>query len=82
MLGKGNKVRVVYLNGACKDALAQYMAVRRPVSGKDRNALFLSGQNKRISRSTVHALVKKHLLARGWTVNDIPVTSCGTRRPR
>ena len=35
--------------------------MRRPVSGKDRNALFLSGQNKRISRSSVHALVKKHL---------------------
>ena len=42
VLGKGNKVRVVYLNSACKDALARYMAVRRPVSGKDRNALFLS----------------------------------------
>ena len=26
VLGKGSKVRVVYLNGACKDALAQYMA--------------------------------------------------------
>ena len=65
VLGKGSKVRVVYLNGACKDALAQYMAVRRPVSGKDRNALFLSGQNKRISRSTVHALVKKHLSGAG-----------------
>ena len=65
VLGKGNKVRVVYLNDACKDALARYMAVRRPVSGRDRNALFLSGQNKRISRSTVHALVKKHLSAAG-----------------
>ena len=65
VLGKGNKVRVVYLNDACKDALARYMAVRRSVSGRDRNALFLSGQNKRISRSTVHALVKKHLSAAG-----------------
>lgn len=65
VLGKGNKVRVVYLNSACKDALARYMEVRRPISGKDRNALFLSGQNKRISRSTVHALVKKHLSVAG-----------------
>ena len=65
VLGKGNKMRVVYLNGACKDALERYLAVRRPVGGKDRNALFLSGQNKRISRSTVHALVKKHLSAAG-----------------
>ena len=61
ILGKGNKVRVVYLNQACKDALARYMAVRRPITGRDKNALFLSAQNQRISRSTVHALVKKHL---------------------
>ena len=65
VLGKGNKVRVVYLNQACKDALARYLAVRRPISGKDKTALFLSGQNKRISRSMVHALVKKHLSAAG-----------------
>lgn len=65
VLGKGNKVRVVYLNQACKDALARYLAVRRPISGKDKNALFLSSQNKRISRSMVHALVKKHLSAAG-----------------
>ena len=65
VLGKGNKVRVVYLNQACKDALSQYFAVRRPISGKDKNALFLSGQNKRISRSMVHALVKKHLSTAG-----------------
>ncbi|MBQ0038132.1 MAG: tyrosine recombinase XerC [Clostridiales bacterium] len=65
ILGKGNKVRVVYLNDACKDAIAQYMAVRRPISGADRDALFLSAQNKRISRSMVHTLVKKHLSVAG-----------------
>ena len=65
ILGKGNKVRVVYLNQACKDALARYMAVRWPITGRDKNALFLSAQNQRISRSTVHALVKKHLSAAG-----------------
>lgn len=36
VLGKGNKVRVVYLNDACKDALNRYLEVRRPISGKDR----------------------------------------------
>lgn len=65
VLGKGNKVRILYLNQACKDALAQYLAVRRPISGKDQNALFLSGRNQRISRSMVHALVKKHLSIAG-----------------
>ena len=36
-----------------------------PISGADRDALFLSAQNKRISRSMVHALVKKHLAEAG-----------------
>jgi len=61
VLGKGNKVRIVYLNDACKASLERYLAVRRPISGRDQNALFLSSRNQRVSRSTVHALVKKHL---------------------
>ena len=44
VLGKGNKVRIIYLNDACQDAIAKYLAVRRP-----------------ITRSTVHAMVKKRL---------------------
>lgn len=65
VLGKGNKVRIVYLNDACKGALERYLAVRRPISGRDQNALFLSSRNQRISRSNVHALVKKHLSQAG-----------------
>ena len=65
VLGKGSKVRIVYLNDACKAALERYLAVRRPVSGRDQNALFLSSRNQRISRSNVHALVKKHLSQAG-----------------
>ena len=61
LLGKGNKVRIIYLNDACQDAIAKYLAVRRPITGRDANALFLSSQNERISRSTVHAMVKKRL---------------------
>ena len=61
VLGKGNKVRIVYLNDACKDALEHHLAVRHPIVGKDQNALFLSSRDQRISRSSVHALVKKHL---------------------
>ena len=70
VLGKGNKVRIVYLNDACKDALKRYLAVRRPISGRDRNALFLSSRNERISRSSVHALVKKHLSAAGLDASE------------
>lgn len=57
--GKGNKERTIYLNDACLDAYAQYMAVR-PVDGvsaTDRNALFLSNRNKRISPKTVQHIV-------------------------
>ena len=61
VLGKGNKVRIIYLNDACKDALDRWLAVRRPITGKDQNALFLSSRNERISRSMVHAMVKKRL---------------------
>ena len=61
VLGKGNKVRIIYLNDACQDALKRYLSVRRPIVGRDANALFLSAQNERISRSTVHAMVKKRL---------------------
>ena len=35
--------------------------MRRPITGRDADALFLSAQNERISRSTVHAMVKKRL---------------------
>ena len=65
VLGKGNKTRMVYLNSACKDALARYLAVRHPISGKDRDALFLSERDQRISRAMVHSLVKRHLSAAG-----------------
>ena len=65
VLGKGNKVRILYLNDACQDALRRYLAVRRPIAGRDENALFLSSQNRRISRSMVHTMVKKRLSEAG-----------------
>lgn len=61
--GKGNKERTIYLNDACLDAYARYMAVR-PVDGvaaNDRNALFLSSRNKRISPKTVQHIVYLYL---------------------
>ena len=65
VLGKGNKVRIIYLNDACQEALNRYLAVRRPITGRDADALFLSAQNERVSRSTVHAMVKKRLAEAG-----------------
>lgn len=65
VLGKGNKVRIVYLNEACKDALDAYLKVRPVIGGKDQDALFVSRNHQRISRATVHNLVKKHLTDAG-----------------
>ena len=63
--GKGNKVRILFLNEACQDALRAYLAVRHPVSGKNADALFLSARDTRPSRSTIHAMVKRSLSAAG-----------------
>lgn len=57
--GKGNKQRMVYLNDACMNAFERYMKVR-PTEGialKDKNALFLSQQKRRISPKTVQHIV-------------------------
>ena len=61
--GKGNNTRIIYLNDACMSAYEAYMRVR-PVDGvkaNDRYALFLSSQNRRISREMVQKLVYKYL---------------------
>jgi site-specific recombinase XerD len=65
VLGKGGKERIVYLNDACADAINDYLPIRRAVKAKDARAFFLSSRRERISTSTVHYLVKRHLLAAG-----------------
>lgn len=60
VLGKGNKERIIYLNAACIDAINKYKAVR-PVDNKDRKALFISRQLRRMSPKTVQAMVYKYL---------------------
>ena len=69
--GKGSKMRIIYLNAACRTALENYLAVRqkrametgKPV--KDKNALFLSSRNTRISREAVQKTVYKYLKLAG-----------------
>ena len=65
VLGKGNKERVVFINDACAEAINDYLAIRKNVAAIDKRALFLSSRRTRISTSTIHSLVKKHLLAAG-----------------
>ena len=61
VLGKGNKERIIYLNSACLNAVNDYMRVR-PVDGvKDKNALFISRNHRRMSVKTIQAMVYKYL---------------------
>ncbi len=84
--GKGNKMRTVYLNKACRDALEAYLKVRAKkamANGKsivDKNALFLSGRNRRISNKTVQWLIKKQLeesglAGKGYSVHKLRHTA-------
>ena len=65
ILGKGNKERVVFINDACAEAINDYLAVRKNIAAIDKKAFFLSSRHIRISTSTIHSLVKKHLLSAG-----------------
>ncbi|MBE6580593.1 MAG: recombinase XerC [Ruminococcaceae bacterium] len=62
--GKGAKERIIYLNEACGTALSEYLPLRlSEKNGKSsrEKALFLSGQQNRISVKTVQWLVYKYL---------------------
>ncbi|MBO5051006.1 MAG: tyrosine-type recombinase/integrase [Clostridia bacterium] len=66
--GKGSKMRMIYLNDACRRALLEYISRRaeQHVSGATKtNALFLSERNQRISQKTVQWMVYKYLRLAG-----------------
>ena len=65
VFGKGSKERVVFLNDATAAAINDYFIVRKSVAAIDKQALFLSNRRKRMSRETVHAMVKGTLLKAG-----------------
>jgi len=61
VVGKGNKERIVYINDACRSAIDAYLKVR-PIEGiKDKNALFISRDRRRISRRMVQTVVENSL---------------------
>ena len=66
--GKGNKERTIYLNKACIQAISKYLKERPVDNVKDKNALFLSARNQRISNKTVQFLVKKYIKLAGLDV--------------
>ena len=67
VLGKGNKERIIYLNKAAKNAVADYLRIRldpKHIRTSD-HALFLSGREQRISNKTVQWVVYKYLKMSG-----------------
>ncbi len=65
ILGKGNKERTVYLNRGCKTAINNYLRVRPNDDLKDRDALFISRNKRRISEQMVQVIIKKYVEAAG-----------------
>lgn len=63
--GKGNKDRTIYLNEACLYAINRYLNVRPKASVEDSRALFISMRGNRISRKTIHVMLKKYFLKAG-----------------
>lgn len=65
VLGKGSKERIVYLNEAAVSALKDWVQVRKNMVPEYESALFVSNRRTRMSRETVHSMVKKTLLKAG-----------------
>lgn len=59
VIGKGNKERIIYLNNACIDSIADYLRVRPAdnIPLQYKNALFISRNKRRISNKTVQHIV-------------------------
>ena len=80
--GKGNKERQVYLNTACKKAIARYFRDRnkRTYAHKDRQALFLSRTGSRLTPRRVEQIVNGYLQkagldGQGYTVHKLRHTA-------
>jgi len=67
VLGKGNKERVIYFAEGCREAIDDYLYVRDPekIVPADKNALFISRDNRRISVRGVQKMVDKKLKLAG-----------------
>lgn len=76
VIGKGSKERIIYLNEACREVLAEYIPFRvnseRYKTVKE-NALFLSSQDNRISVKTVQWMVYKYLDRAGYGSRHLSV---------
>ncbi len=67
LMGKGNKERMIYLNDACMSAIESYMRVRPKEGVIDKEALFISRQNNRMSVKTIQLMVSNYISRAGLT---------------
>ena len=70
VFGKGNKERIVYLNNSCLNAINNYLAVlnsgeKIKRSDKEKDALFLNKNGKRIGARRVEQIVEDCLKQAG-----------------
>lgn len=67
VLGKGNKERIVFFGEGCREAIDDYLSVRNneKVPAEDKDALFISQKNTRISVRGVQKMVEKKLKLAG-----------------
>ena len=81
VLGKRSKERMVYLNSACINALNKYLEIRTSnPKAADEPALFISNQNRRISKRRVQQIVdatlqKAQLDGKGITTHKLRHTA-------
>ena len=58
VLGKGNKERILYLNSACMEAMAGYLAYRQGLSRNvDREAMFLNNRGERLGQRRIQQII-------------------------
>jgi len=60
LLGKGNKERIIYLNGACLDAINSYLEHSKDIKRVD-DALFVGKNGKRLSPRRIEQIVNNWL---------------------
>lgn len=69
VIGKGNKERTIYLNGACIEALNEWFDVRKEMKIKDSDALFITKRGTRISTQMIQYAIKRTLFEAGIDTN-------------
>lgn len=82
LFGKGRKERIVYLNAACKAALASYLDARALYRGsEDTTALFISNRTgarltgRRVEQIVEHYLLKAGLAGQGYSPHKLRHTA-------